>query len=105
MNIFHQSQFPASKKALLCPLLLISASLPLANALEPSTENLNTFGTIGKEVRPLTDGKEAELLSHTGRGCLTHMWFGGNSSNYGLTRICVYVDGEEAASIDMDRRG
>jgi hypothetical protein len=72
---------------------------------KPNTVDLSklkTFGTMGKEVRPLTAGKEAELLSHKGRGCLTHMWFGGNFNNYGLTRIRVYVDGEETASIDME---
>lgn len=87
---------------LLCLVLLLSASHPLTYADETSTQNLKTFGTMGKAVRPLAEGKEAELLSHTGRGCLTHMWFGGNFNNYGLTRIRVYVDGEEAASIDME---
>jgi hypothetical protein len=61
-----------------------------------------TFGTMGKEVRPLGGGKEAELFSYTGRGCLTHMWFGGDFPDYGLTRIRVYVDGEQTASIDME---
>ena len=61
-----------------------------------------TFGTMGKELRPLSRDKEAELFSHTGRGCLTHMWFGGDFKNYGLTRLRIYVDGEKDPSIDME---
>jgi D-arabinan exo alpha-(1,3)/(1,5)-arabinofuranosidase (non-reducing end) len=61
-----------------------------------------TFGTAGKEERVLKAGVEAELFRHTGKGFLTHMWFGGDFKNYGLTRIRVYVDGEREASIDME---
>jgi hypothetical protein len=61
-----------------------------------------TFGTAGKEERLLKGGVEADLFRHTGKGFLTHMWFGGNFKNYGLTRIRVYVDGEHEASIDME---
>ena len=61
-----------------------------------------TFGTAGKEERVLKAGVEAELFRHTGKGFLTHMWFGGDFRNYGLTRIRVYVDGEPEASIDME---
>ncbi|HVP49237.1 MAG TPA: hypothetical protein VMT32_21740 [Bryobacteraceae bacterium] len=61
-----------------------------------------TFGTAGKEERVLKAGVEAELFRHTGKGFLTHMWFGGDFRNYGLTRIRVYVDGERQASIDME---
>ncbi len=84
----------------LASMLLITGSPVCGNV--DTTKNLKTFGTMGKEVRPLSGGKEAELFSHTGRGCLTHMWFGGNFKNYGLTRIRVYVDGEKRASIDME---
>jgi len=69
---------------------------------EPPLDQLKTFGTMGKAVYPLKGGKEAELFSHAGRGCLTHMWFGGNWKDYGKLRIRVYVDGEKAASIDME---
>jgi len=61
-----------------------------------------TFGTAGKEKTVLKAGVEAELLRHTGKGFLTHMWFGGDFKDYGLARIRVYVDGEGAASIDME---
>jgi len=63
---------------------------------------LRTFGAIGKAVYPLGGGKEAELLFHEGKGCLTHMWFGGNFKDYGRLRVRVYVDGEPQASIDME---
>ena len=45
---------------------------------------------------------EAELFRHSGKGFLSHMWFGGDFKDYGLTRIRVYVDGEREASIDME---
>ncbi len=64
--------------------------------------DLATFGTSAKEVRVLASGKEAELLFHEGRGCLTHMWFGGDWPGWDRTRIRCYVDGEPAASIDME---
>lgn len=65
-------------------------------------DSARTIGTAGKEERVLKAGVEAELFRHTGKGFLTHMWFGGDFSNYGLTRIRVYVDGEPEASIDME---
>lgn len=61
-----------------------------------------TFGMMGKEQHILKPGVEAELFRYSGKGSLTHMWFGGNFKNYGLTRIRVYVDGEKTASIDME---
>jgi len=74
---------------------------PVSSRREPAA-SLKPFGAIGKEVRPFQPGKEAELFRHDGRGCLTHMWFGGNFPNYGKTRLRVYVDGEATASIDME---
>jgi len=67
-------------------------------------QGLKTFGTSGKAVYPFTEGSktEAELYRYEGKGCLTHMWFGGNWANYEKMRIRVYVDGEESASIDME---
>ena len=64
--------------------------------------SLKTFGAAGKELRVLGGRKEAELLRHDGAGCLTHMWFGGDFPGYERTRIRVYVDGEEKASIDVE---
>jgi len=49
---------------------------------------------MGKEGRLLPAGTETELFRYSGHGALTHMWFGGDFKNYGLTRIRVYVDGE-----------
>ena len=63
---------------------------------------LHTFGTMGKEVRPLKGDTEAELFRHSGKGCLTHMWFGGGWKNCERTRIRIYVDGETKPSIDME---
>ncbi|MGO9107742.1 MAG: DUF2961 domain-containing protein [Thermoguttaceae bacterium] len=63
---------------------------------------LNTFGNIGKGVQVLDRYKEADLLRHDGKGCLTHMWFGGDWPGYEKTHIRVYVDGESQASIDME---
>ena len=69
-----------------------------------SVDTLKSFGTMGKAVYPFTDGDatEATLLTHKGKGCLTHMWFGGNWENYEKTCIRVYVDGEKSPSIDME---
>src|SRR5665213_1209598 len=63
---------------------------------------IETFGTAGKELKVLEGGREAELYSRTGAGCLTHMWFGGDWKGYLRTRVRVYVDGEKSASIDME---
>ena len=65
-------------------------------------DKLKAFGTIGKEQRVLSPGVEAELFRYSGKGCINHMWFGGNFKNYGLTHIRVYVDDEKQASIDME---
>lgn len=67
-------------------------------------DTMKTFGTSGKAVYPFTEGAktEAVLFSHDGKGCLTHMWFGGKWPNYEKMRIRVYVDGEKNASIDME---
>lgn len=67
-------------------------------------DQLKSFGTMGKTVYPFTDGAatEATLITHKGKGCLTHMWFGGNWENYEKTRIRVYVNGEKSPSIDME---
>jgi hypothetical protein len=82
--------------------LYLSSSCSTAFAGDRRINTLNTFGTMGKELRPLSKSKEAVLFEHEGKGCLTHMWFGGAFKAYGETRIRVYVDNEEEASIDME---
>jgi len=64
--------------------------------------DLRTFGTAGKQLRVLVPGQEAELFQHSGAGCLTHMWFGGDWKGCGRTRLRIYVDGETNAAIDME---
>jgi hypothetical protein len=84
---------------------LIAVAIQVVGALPLHAARVSggrTFGTAGKEERPLKGGVEAELFRHTGKGFLTHMWFGGNFKNYGRTHIRVYVDGEAQASIDME---
>jgi hypothetical protein len=63
---------------------------------------LKTFSSIGKELPVLNGYREAELLRHEGKGCLTHMWFGGDWPGYEQTRVRVYVDGEPSPSIEME---
>src|SRR5271157_2146420 len=71
-------------------------------AQDADTSKLKTFGTIGKEVRPLKGDTEAELFHYDGKGCLTHMWFGGGWKECERTRVRVYIDGEIKPSIDME---
>ena len=68
---------------------------------EDVTGTLKTFGTMGKELRVLKKNEEAELFTYQGKGCLTHMWFGGAFKGMAFTRIRIYVDDEQKASIDM----
>ncbi len=89
----------ATVLALTGNLLLVAGSYA-ATAID--AEGLSTFGTSGKEVHVLGGGKEAELLVHEGKGCLTHMWFGGDWPGWDRTRIRCYVDGETPPSIDME---
>ncbi len=72
------------------------------SAMEVNVSKLKTFGTVGKQVSPLSTDKEADLFRYAGRGCLTHMWFGGDWKGCGQTRLRIYVDGETNASIDME---
>jgi hypothetical protein len=78
------------------------ASARYIAAQEVDVASLRTFCNIGKEEDVLNRYREAELLTHAGRGCLTHLWFGGDWPGYERTRIRVYVDDEETASIDME---
>ena len=76
------------------PLCALSAGMDV--------DDLKTFSSIGKE-RPVLNGYgEAELLLHEGRGCLTHMRFGGDWPGYDQTVLRVYVDGEERPSVEME---
>ncbi len=93
-------------KSIYCLIVAVAlmVALPLA-AQTPVTiadQTLKTFGTKGKEVTPLRRDQEAELFHHEGKGCLTHMWFGGGWKDCDKTRIRIYVDGETNASIDME---
>lgn len=86
--------------------VVLALSLPGCRSSQPCDKALNInemhlFGTMGKEGKLFAD-REVTLLEHTGAGCLTHMWFGGNWPGYDRTRIRVYVDGEQEASIDME---
>ena len=79
------------------PVLVCMSLFPLF-----AHDNVKSFGTAGKEKKVLKDGVETELFRYRGKGFLSHMWFGGDFKNYGLTRIRVYVDSEPKASIDME---
>jgi hypothetical protein len=79
--------------------MAVAAVFPAQGA---GIDKIRTFGTMGKEQQLLRGGVEAELFRYSGKGCLTHMWFGGDFKNYGLTHIRVYVDDEKQASIDME---
>lgn len=74
-----------------------SSALSEERGVDDPTGRLRTFSGIGKERPILEEGKEVELFRHEGAGCITHMWFAVDMR----TRIRVYVDGEEAPSVDM----
>ena len=90
-------------KRLLQTAALLTLAIGLATRADASDlPEYKTFGSVGKQVTPLSLDHEAELFHHEGRGCLTHMWFGGGWKNCAQTRIRIYVDGETNASIDME---
>jgi hypothetical protein len=78
----------------------VSDPAPQASA-EVDAGAPRTFCVSGKERMVLNGYREAELLRQTGKGCLTHMWFGGDWPGYDKTRIRIYVDGQQQPSIDM----
>ncbi len=85
--------------------LLVFLGLHAASAVAQESaqiSGLQTFGTVGKELKVLQPDQESELFQYDGRGCLTHMWFGGDWPGYDRTRIRVYVDGEQTGSISME---
>jgi len=71
-----------------------------SNMLDISS--LKTFGTMGKELQILKKEQETELFNYEGKGCLTHMWFGGDLNGHEDMILRVYVDGEVQASIEME---
>ena len=79
---------------------MLATVLVLLLAQDPS--DLSTFTFSGKQSSVLDGYVEAELMMHEGSGSLSHMWFGGSWEGFDLTRVRVYVDGEEEASIDME---
>lgn len=87
--------------AIFTAIAIVTGLFPAQAGADPvqdvSTSNLRTFSGFGKERPILEVGKEVELFSRLGAGCLTHMWFAMDSR----TRIRVYVDGEKTPSIDM----
>lgn len=84
--------------AVLSTQLIVTATSLLAGELD----NRRLIGSMGKAERVLEGRKEVVLFEHTGKGCMTHFWMGGNFEGVEDTRIRYYVDGEEVASIDMD---
>jgi hypothetical protein len=64
--------------------------------------DVNTFTHVGKEEQPFIANAEAQLAWQEGTGYLDHMWFGGDFKNFKTLRIRVYVDGQQASSIDME---
>src|SRR5580704_16512752 len=91
-----------NRLALITLIALWAVAIAALSAQVVDVNTLKTFGTIGKERQFLPGGAETELFRYSGAGCITHMWFGGNFKNYGMTRIRVYVDNEQKASIDME---
>ena len=90
-------------KNVLCSVVLWSVCLCALGAdSKVDAARLKTFSAIGKERSDLNDYKEAELLRHDGKGCLTHMWFGGDWPGYDKTVLRVYADGEDRPSIEME---
>ncbi|MDR1584357.1 MAG: DUF2961 domain-containing protein [Prevotellaceae bacterium] len=88
---------------------ILTAVLPVfllmqvtAFAQNVATDNLKSFGAIGKQLSILTNDRETVLMQHKGRGALTHLWFGGSFEGYEQTVIRIYVDGETVPSIDME---
>jgi hypothetical protein len=82
---------------------MVLFSVPgLAQKSQIDFNTLKTFGTMGKQQLVLKPDLEVDLFIYTGKGCLTHMWFGGAFNGYGQTRLRVYVDGEAVPDIDME---
>jgi carbohydrate esterase-like sialic acid-specific acetylesterase len=77
---------------------LTSCNLNVKNTEEAqlsNVESLKTFGTMGKELRVLKKKEETELFKYEGKGCISHMWFGGSFKEVEYTDIRVYVDADE----------
>ncbi len=59
------------------------------------TDEVSTFSSVGKEKLVLNGYAEAELMLHKGKGCLTHMWFGGDwkDISYLEAMMRAYING------------
>lgn len=73
-------------------------SLVTADPSDP----FRAIGGMGKGQRVLGTDEEAVLFEHTGTGCLTHFWFGGNFEGAENTRIRYYINGQSSPSISMN---
>jgi hypothetical protein len=93
---------PAIKLTILSSMAAMALGPCASTSIAEEPAPPGPIGAIGKGERVLGAGKEAVLFEHHGEGCLTHFWFGGNFKGVEDTRIRYYVDGEAAASIDMD---
>jgi hypothetical protein len=80
----------------------VASGQAVEDPISESLADLRTFTVSGKERTVLNGYCEAELFRHSGAGCLTHMWFGGDWPGYERTRIRIYVDGERTPSINME---
>jgi len=83
-------------------LLMVLLCLPARAGADVDVATLKTFSTVGKQSPILNGFHEVELMHHAGKGCLTHMWFGGSWPGYDKTVIRIYVDGESEPSIAME---
>jgi hypothetical protein len=88
----------------LAGLSLASSALPSAQAEEEDAIPVpaSTFTHVGKQEKPFLEQTEAVLAERTGSGYVNHMWFGGSFPHYQRLRLRIYIDGETAASIDME---
>ena len=68
----------------------------------PDISTLKTFGTMGKEAKVLKKDQETVLFEYQGKGCITHLWFGGGFKGMEQMDIRFYIDGEQIPSIDME---
>lgn len=83
-------------------LLAVAHCFPAPADPELTPDQLRPIGTMGKQRTILAGDREAELYAFKGKGCITHMWFGGAWPGYDKTRIRFYVDEETSPSIDME---
>ncbi len=90
------------KSLILCAVLWLGCLRAPGADSKVNVADLKTFSAVGKQLPVLNGYQEAQLLRHKGKGCLTHMWFGGDWPGYDKTCLRVYVDGEPQPSIEME---